>query len=546
MHAPKLLLTAAWAASQAFTVAAQDQVVLETPEFDVAEALLQYNVALSDLPGLSGISNETAETGCPIACDALKFLYGDEAVETRDETAYAEFVGSYWSANQAAVKPYCVFKPEKPEGVSVMILLSRLTQCPFAAKSGGHAAMAGASGSDGGITLSFVNMKDIKLSDDKQIASVQPGNIWGDVFAFLTKFDVTVIGGRLFNIGVGGLTTGGGISYFSNQHGWACDNVESYDVVTATGAIVRASATEHGDLFWALRGGGNNFGLVVNFNLKTIPLEGGKMWGGARTYMPDHFDEVAAAFHNLIVNSEDDTKAGMWHVYGHYNKTSFAIPTLYYAEPNGGEAAIWNDFNAIPAAVDATQDRIVAEFAAEGMTQSPPGLREVYYVISTKADLELQKFARDLYFEDVVAVSDIPGIVPMMPLQGITVPQLKKMQENGGNALGLEVEDGPLYIIQLSIWWYREEDDEAVYSFASNLLRKISDEAKRRGLYNDYLYMNYASQYQDVVASYGEENKARLKSISEKYDPKQVFQKLQPGYFKLDRAPIPDSEYFSF
>lgn len=316
--------------------------------------------------------------------------------------------------------------------------------------------------------------------------------------------------------------------------------------MTATGAIVRASATQHSDLFWALKGGGNNFGLVVNFNLKTIPLEGGKMWGGARTYMPEQFDKVAEAFHNLILNAEDDNKAGMWHVYGYYNKSAFAIPTLYYAEPNGGEAAIWDEFNAIPAAVDATQDRIIAEFAAEGMATTPPGLRQVYYVISTKADLELQKFARDLYFEDVVTVADIPGIVPMMPVQALTVPQLRMMQENGGNALGLEVEDGPLYIIQLAIWWYREEDDEAVYSFASNLLKKISDEAKRRGLYNDYVYMNYASQYQNVVGSYGEENKARLKKISEKYDPKQVFQKLQPGYFKLDRAPIPDSEYFSF
>lgn len=67
MHAPKLLLTAAWAASQAFAVTAEGQFVLEMPEFDVAEALLKYNVALSDLPGLSGVNNVTAETGCPIA-----------------------------------------------------------------------------------------------------------------------------------------------------------------------------------------------------------------------------------------------------------------------------------------------------------------------------------------------------------------------------------------------------------------------------------------------------------------------------------------------
>jgi FAD/FMN-containing dehydrogenase len=76
------------------------------------------------------------------------------------------------------------------------------------------------------------------------------------------------------------LTTGGGISFFSAIYGWACDNVASYDVVTASGTIVTASPTQYSDLYWALRGGGNNFGLVVNFNLSTIPFPGQKMWGG--------------------------------------------------------------------------------------------------------------------------------------------------------------------------------------------------------------------------------------------------------------------------
>lgn len=110
------------------------------------------------------------------------------------------------------------------------MLLARLTQCPFAAKSGGHAAFAGASSIQDGITISFANLKRVSLSADKKVASIQPGNTWGPVFEQLTKSDVTVVGGRLYNIGVGGLTLGGGISYWSNKYGWACDNVESFDV----------------------------------------------------------------------------------------------------------------------------------------------------------------------------------------------------------------------------------------------------------------------------------------------------------------------------
>ncbi|CAI0649187.1 unnamed protein product [Colletotrichum noveboracense] len=545
----RLLLAAACMLGNSLPAFAQttdvDSNVIEPADFNLSNALLEHGVAVSDIPSLSTLG-KPSQPECSVACDTLKFLYGDGAVETRNEAAYNSFVGSYWSANQAAVRPWCVFKPSQAAQVSVFVLLSRLTQCPFASKSGGHAAMAGASSAQDGITVSFMNMTDIKLSDDKKIASIEPGNIWGDVYRELTKSDVTVIGGRLYNIGVGGLTTGGGISYFSNEHGWACDNVESYDLVIATGAVIRVSATTYSDLFWALRGGGNNFGLVVNFNLKTTPLPGGKMWGGRRTYTENNFDKVAEAFHNIVVNSEQDNKAGLWHVWMYAFETKMTVPTLYYSEPNGSHAAIFDEFNKIPAYDDATQDHILAEFAAQGMNDTPPGLHEVYYVISTKADLSLQNWAKDLYFKEVMAVANISGIVPALTMQGITIPQLKKMRNNGGNALGLNVDDGPLYIIQMAVMWADEKDSEAVYRFASNLLEKISNEAKKRGLYNDFVYMNYASQYQDVVSSYGKDNKDRLKSISAKYDPNGVFQKLQPGYFKLDRAPITGTKYFSF
>ncbi|KAI8226798.1 FAD-dependent monooxygenase yanF [Colletotrichum sp. SAR 10_96] len=516
----RLLLAAACTLGNSLPAFAEvtdiDRDVIEPADFNLSNALLEHGVAVSNIPSLSNLG-KPSQPECSVACDTLKFLYGDGAVETRNETAYSNFVGSYWSANQAAVRPWCVFKPSQAAQVSVFVLLSRLTQCPFAAKSGGHAAMAGASSAQDGITVSFMNMTGIKLSDDKKIASIEPGNIWGDVYRELTKSDVTVIGG---------LTV--------------------WQLVVATGAVIRVSATTYPDLFWALRGGGNNFGLVVNFNLKTTPLPGGKMWGGRRTYTENNFDKVAEAFHNIVVNSEQDNKAGLWHVWMYAFETKMAVPTLYYSESNGSHAAIFDEFNKIPAYDDATQDHILAEFAAQGMNDTPPGLHEVYYVISTKADLSLQNWAKDLYFKEVMAVANISGIVPALTMQGITIPQLKKMRNNGGNALGLKVDDGPLYIIQMAVMWADEKDSEAVYRFASNLLEKISNEAKQRGLYNDFVYMNYASQYQDVVSSYGKDNKDRLKSISAKYDPNGVFQKLQPGYFKLDRAPITGTKYFSF
>jgi FAD/FMN-containing dehydrogenase len=111
-----------------------------------------------------------------------------------------------------------------------MVLLSRLSQCPFAVKSGGHSAFAGAATIEGGITVSFENLKGIKLSADKKTVAVQPGNNWGDVLTALSTTGVTVAAGRIGDIGVGGLTLGGGISFISNEYGLACDNVASFDV----------------------------------------------------------------------------------------------------------------------------------------------------------------------------------------------------------------------------------------------------------------------------------------------------------------------------
>jgi FAD/FMN-containing dehydrogenase len=90
-----------------------------------------------------------------------------------------------------------VFKPSSAVQVSTSVLLSRLTQCPFAAKSGGHAAFAGSSSIEGGITISFEKLDEITLSSDKKIASIGPGNVWLKVYETLEKDGVAVIGGRV-------------------------------------------------------------------------------------------------------------------------------------------------------------------------------------------------------------------------------------------------------------------------------------------------------------------------------------------------------------
>jgi FAD/FMN-containing dehydrogenase len=127
----------------------------------------------------------------------LKLIFGNEKVGTQAEPVYNAFVNAFWSAQQREITPACVFKPVKALDVSTAILISRLTQCPFAAKSGGHSAVPGGSNIDGGITISFEKMGKIALSSNKKMVSFQPGHIWHDIYTALEKDNVTIIGGRV-------------------------------------------------------------------------------------------------------------------------------------------------------------------------------------------------------------------------------------------------------------------------------------------------------------------------------------------------------------
>lgn len=103
-------------------------------------------------------------------------------------------------------------------------------QCQFAVKSGGHAAFEGASNIEGGVTIDLIDMKNITVFKNQTVTSLGPGNRWIDVYETLDAMSLSVVGGRVADIGVGGLTLGGGISFFSGRYGWACDNVVNYQV----------------------------------------------------------------------------------------------------------------------------------------------------------------------------------------------------------------------------------------------------------------------------------------------------------------------------
>ena len=151
------------------------------------------------------------------------------------------------------------------------VRLARRTDLPVAVRSGGH-SFPGLSVCDGGIVIDLGLMKGIRVDPEASTARAQAGALWGELDRETQAFGLATTGGIVTHTGIAGLTLGGGIGWLQRKHGLTIDQLLGVDLITAGGDLVKASATENPDLFWGLRGGGGNFGIVTEFEFRLHPV----------------------------------------------------------------------------------------------------------------------------------------------------------------------------------------------------------------------------------------------------------------------------------
>lgn len=174
-------------------------------------------------------------------------------------------------------RPALIVRPAQTSDVAEAVRFARANDLAIAVRSGGH-SLAGHSVVEGGLVIDFRHMKHVAIDSEQRTARVQPGVTSSDLAGPAHAYGLALTTGDTANVGLGGLVTGGGIGWFARKHGLTIDNLLSIEMVTADGEVLRASKTENEDLFWAVRGGGGNFGIVTEFEFQLI--QAGSVVGG--------------------------------------------------------------------------------------------------------------------------------------------------------------------------------------------------------------------------------------------------------------------------
>lgn len=414
-----------------------------------------------------------------------------------------------------------------------MIRIVDFFKVKFAVRSGGHSPNPGFSSIGAqGILIDLHRLDSVSLSADKKVATVSPAARWGEVFSVLDASQATVIGGRIPDVGVGGLILGGGYFHTSGRFGLAADNVKSFEVVKSNGDIIKANASQNTDLFWALKGGGPNFGIVTKFEIYTVPTY--LVWGSILIYSVDQANEVLAAFDQWQNNGADDVKSTASIVISLDAVSLF----LTYSDPvPAPPPAVFAPFDAItPLANPLPPMNITFNAVNQIFASQDPGTpaRHDYRAFSSRIDTALTQEIYSFWHEKAIAARDSFGVNQTFVIQHVGDTLRQVGIDKGGNPLNIP--SGRQQWWTTLVDWTDPQFDVQARQVAVDTTARWSQRAQERGVDLPFIYLNDASRDQNPLASYGAQNLAKLKTIAAKYDPKQVFQKLQNGGFLVSKA----------
>jgi FAD/FMN-containing dehydrogenase len=411
-------------------------------------------------------------------------------------------------------------------------------------------------------------LDQVTPSSDLSTVTVGPGNRWADVYSKLDALGIAIGGGRSASVGVGGLTLGGGVSFFSPRIGFVCDNIVRFEVSLLTSRhrktgecsslfadCVAFRKNRQCDERFVLRLVARSERWLeqlrhchcvrvyclrtrqVLVSISQIKLEGFRLTvhrGGFIGHDISTKDAQFAAFEALTGSPEYDPYAALInsYVFSAAGNSWYTASNFEYTKAEANPPVFAN-FTSLPQSFSTMRISNLTDFTLELAGSDTIGRRQLFVTGTYGNSAKLMSTIFDIANRTVQPLIDVPSLAYSLSFQPMPTAITSKAKSRGGNSLGLDASDGNLFNLLLTVSWDTSADDARIEQHSKDLFKKAEVAAKKLGLYNKYLYLNYAASWQDPISGYGAANKAQLQAVSRKYDPRGVFQTQVPGGFKL-------------
>ncbi len=379
---------------------------------------------------------------------------------------------------------------------------------------GGSHGVHGPAVCDHGLVIDLTTMRGVHVDPERRIVHVQGGALQGDLDHETQAFGLVVTGGQISTTGVGGLTLGGGLGWLMRHHGLAIDSLVSVDIVTADGRLRRASASENSDLFWGVRGGGGNFGVVTRFEFRLQPL--GTILAGSMLYPMEQARDVIHFYRELCESAPDELTIMALFLPAPpqpfipvelHGKSIVAIGVCYSGALEEGERLV----------------KPIREFgtpSADLIRPMPYTLLQKMFDDGSKAgvkELMLSEYLRDLSDETLDVILEHVARLNSEHSQVLLTNMGGAMSKVPEGDTAFPNRDAP-FVLEILAKWVGEEDPAAYLVWAEEFWQAVRPMSAGA-------YINFMGDEGDarVREAYGEAIYGRLAEVKRKYDPENIF-----------------------
>jgi FAD/FMN-containing dehydrogenase len=454
--------------------------------------------------------------------------------------AYIEEQTQYWSTSCSALLPSCIIFPKTVEEVSTVVQILANTSESFAIKSGGHNPNNGWSSVAGGPLIAMEHFDQANLDRSTGIVDVGPGNRLDGIAAKLQGSGWTFVGGRIGNTGVGGLVLGGGLSYMSTQYGWAASSVLEYEIVFANGTIGHITKDNHPDLFKALKGGGNNFGIVTNYKVQAHRQ--GDIWGGNLVYLrtPNKDKQLLQAVRDWTEYNEDDKAAVIVTAErANINVVDSWIIFLFYDGPTP-PPDLFRNFTDVNPLLDTTRTQTYADLMAGSNWVVIKGnvvdiATETIPLPAVANAVEVMEGLHAHWRNISSTTLLVPGIVASIAWQPFPKKIAQRARELSPDLIDADA-DVDRIIIEMnyaftpqSLYERMADTTEATYTGVRERVLKWQEDGKLPEAYLP-VFMNYGFYRQDYFGRLKPESRALARRVQDEVDPGGLFRTRTGGW----------------